>query len=107
MRTKIVIYARGEGELVDEQLAACQELCARRKYRVIALARDRPGELHAWESAQQMLRDGEADRVIVASGSDLPDILESATGGLPGPAEMRQLRQPSRRIRPTRRDGGA
>lgn len=104
-RARVIVYARGEQ--VEEQLDACQQLCARRGYAVVALARDAPGQTRGWDDAQQMLRDDAADRVVVASGSNVPDTLESATGGLPGPAETRHLRSASHRIRPRPRPGGA
>lgn len=102
---RAVIYLRGTRELCEMQLRMCQRLCDERDYTAIGIATDAPGELTAWHDAQRMVRHGDADRVVYASGRLVPDVLESATGELPAYAAYRP--DPgARRIRPTRRRGG-
>lgn len=104
-RYRVVVYA--QGEQVEQQLDACQHLTARRGYMVVALARDVPGSTDGWRDAHRMLDEGRADIIIVASGSNVPATLESATGGLPGPEQVRRYASAQRRVRPRPRPGGA
>lgn len=104
---RVVIYVRGTDRAVVEQLQQCQELCTRRRYQVVGIARDMPGGSTAWEDANGMVRRGAADRIIMASACVVPEHLESATGALPGPGLMRRMAGAHRRIRPIRRDAEA
>lgn len=114
MRDRALIYVRGTDEQIETQLTLAQQVCDRREYKIAAILRDQPGADTAWHDAQRMVRHRQADLIIVASSLVVPDILESATGALPGP---RLVRQPGgagvhratrrRRIRPVPRPGGA
>jgi hypothetical protein len=97
-QTRAVIYARGTDAEIDQQIKQCQELCERRKYLVVAVARDEPDGDTAWWDAQQLHRSGVVDRIVYASSSATPLHLESVTSAwVP--------RQPAdRRPRPIRRD---
>ncbi len=104
MPDRAILYVNDNGEL-QEKLDQCQELCTDRGYEVIAIATEQPGAADAWEGAHAMIRDGDADRIVMASGTEAPDMLESATGSIPGGGRHRRGAQ--RRIRPVRRDGAA
>jgi hypothetical protein len=114
MRTssnRALIYVRGTDPEVEEQLSVASAICQRRGYEIVAVLREQPGEVFKWQDAHRLIRHGKADRVIMASALNAPDILESATGSLPGP----RLRQGGgvhratrrRRIRPVPRPGAA
>lgn len=108
-RVRVVIYLRGTEAEMDEQLLECQALCDRRRYHVVGIARERPGQTSTWEDCARMRREKEVDRVIFASTSVIPAVLESATGTLPGlpdrppapaPAPRREYSPRHRRPRP-------
>lgn len=104
---RALIYARGTDEEIEQQVTEAYALCRKHDQVVVGIVRERPGETRGYHDAHRMLRRGEADLIAVASSAVLPDLLESATGGLNGPW-LRSLvrRAPSRRIRPMRREGG-
>ena len=100
-----------DDDIDEDRLRQSADMCAVRGYAPVAFVRERPGQFVGLEDALAMVRRGEADRIVMASGADLPEVLESATGGLPG----RWLRQITagragsgrhRRTRPKRRGGG-
>lgn len=104
---RVVVYLRGNEQEVAEQLADCEALRRERRYVVVGIARDAPGQSQAWDDATAMVKQGQADRIIMASAGVVPEHLESATGALPGPGFLRKLSAANRRTRPIRRDGGA
>jgi hypothetical protein len=95
MSDRTILYVNSEGQ--QEQLDQCQELCTERGYDVIAVATETTGSTDAWEGAHAMVRDGDADRIVFSSGTSIPDMLESATGSIPGGGIHR--RGPLKRIR--------
>lgn len=106
---RALIYIRGTGPEIDAQLTDALAQCERRGYAVEGVLREQPGATDRWHAAQRMLEAGEADVIVLASARNVPEILESATGTLPGP---RQPRPPAgasrhRRVRPLRRGGAA
>lgn len=109
-RRRALIYARGTEDEIEQQLTEAFELCRRRHQDVVGVVRERPGGTSGYHDAHRMLRRGECDLIAVASTTNLPDLIESATGDLtpfrpplPAPRDPR-----SRRIRPTPRgDAGA
>ncbi len=112
LKNRALIYVRGTDPEIEEQLSIAYQICQGREYEVAGVLREQPGETFKWQDAHRMIRHGRADRIIMASALNAPDILESATGALPGP----RLRQGGgahratrrRRIRPVARpDGGA
>jgi hypothetical protein len=103
MPARVVIYIRGRDSEVAEQLAHCEELRQQRRYTVVGIARDAPGQTSAWDDANAMVKRGQADRIIMASAGVVPEYLESATGALPGPGIPRRVPGAHRRIRPLRR----
>jgi hypothetical protein len=105
MPDRAVMYVTGDDQEVAEQMQQCQDLCIERHQEVVAVARELQGSTDAWEDAHRMVRDGEADRIVMASGAVVPDVLESATGGIPG--SRRHRRPGERRIKFLRRGGGA
>lgn len=112
MRNRALIYIRGTDTEIETQLTNAYQVCQRREYEVTAVLRDEPGGTDGWHAANRMLRHKQADRIIVASTLFVPDLLESATGALPGPrlrpggGVHRATRR--RRIRPVPRvDEGA
>lgn len=106
MSDRTVLYVSGHAEdAVQEQMRQAQQLCTEQGYTVAAVARETPGSTDAWEDAHRMVREGEADRIVVASGAHLPDLLESATGGIPGGHPHR--RGAHRRVRMLWRGAGA
>lgn len=108
MPARVVIYVRGTDREVAEQLAQCEELREKRRYTVAGIARDFPGQTSAWDDANRMVKNGQADRIIMATAGVVPEHLESATGALPGPGWFRKLSDAHQRTRPIRRrDGGA
>jgi hypothetical protein len=105
---KAVIYISGTPEEMLKQLDWCTDLCDRRHYKIVGVARDR-GDGVAWVDAQLLVRSGIADRIIVYSGDLVPaPEVESATGEIPGVPGARD-RRPARyrRIRPIKRNGAA
>lgn len=85
MADRIIIYVSGLTDAdIDEQMLQAQQLCTERGDDVVGVARETPGSAGAWEDAHQMIRDGGADRIVLASGTNAPDLLESATGSIPG-----------------------
>lgn len=107
MPTRVVIYVRGRDSEIAEQLANCEVLREQRRYVVVGIARDAPGQTAAWDDAMAMVKGGRADRVIMSSACVVPEHLESATGALPGPGFPRPSPSRHRRTRLIRRDGGA
>lgn len=110
-RSRALIYVRGTAEEIDQQIDGITAAVERRGYEVAGVVREQPGSTVRWHEANQLVRDGEADLVFVASAANVPDILESATGALPGPLRPRSAagahrKGRRRRIRPTRREGG-
>jgi hypothetical protein len=107
---KAVIYICGTPEEMLKQLDWCTELCDKRHYKIVGVARDR-GDGQAWIDAQILKRSGVADKIVVYSGDLLPSPdFESATGEIPGGASARDPRPARyRRIRKIRRNeaGGA
>ena len=108
-RPRALIYVRGTAEEIDQQLTNLTEACVRRGYEVAGIARDDPGDTRGYHDAHRMLRHGDADLILVSSTTVLPDVLESATGSLPGPRVREIVRRTERRrrIRPIRRVDGA
>lgn len=106
MPTRVVIYVRGREAEIAEQLQQVEALRQERKYLVVGIARDAPGQTAAWDDAMSMVKRGLAERVIMASACVVPEHLESATGALPGPGILRRAHGAHRRIRPLRRRDG-
>jgi hypothetical protein len=104
MPDRAIIYVNGNDGDTQEQQDRCHELCTERGYEVVAIATEQAGSADAWEAAHAMIRDGEADRIVVESGTSVPDLLESATGSIRGGTPRRGG---LRRIRPVRRDAEA
>lgn len=106
MPDRAIVYLSGAHEdAMQEQLAQCEELCRHRGYTIVGVAREEPGSTAAWEDAHEMIYEGEADRVVYASSVCLPDMLESATGGI---APLGEHQRPGQhRVRPVRRGGAA
>lgn len=107
---RALIYARGTAAELEQQIDEAYALCRSRGQVVVGIVRDGPGAARGYHDAHRMLRHGEADLIAVASGAVLPDLLESATGGLPRVRirEVLDQGQRRRRIRLIRReDGGA
>lgn len=112
-RVRVVVYMRDAADhhLDDARLRRTADMCARRGYQPVSVIREGPGETGGLADALRMVCDGKADRIVMASGTELPDVLESDTGSLPGrwvgaPGVRGPDRQ--RRTRPTRRgDAGA
>lgn len=105
---RAVIYTGGNDVApAAAQVEQCSALCDRLGYLVVALAGDAPGGSEAWEAAQQMVRDGTADRVVYAGPVHLPLFLESVSSSWVAsrPAEQRPepVRRGERRIEPVRR----
>jgi hypothetical protein len=106
---RTLIYVRGTDAEIEEQLALAYAACQVRGYTVIGVLRDQPGAVRGWHDANRMLRHGRADRIVVSSATTVPEILESATGALPGfrrrqdAGAHRATRR--RRIRPVPRPG--
>ena len=108
MSDRVVIFVRGTQAEVNQQLEHCQRLCEEHGYVVVAIAEAITGQrdaYSAWEDAHRMVQDGEADRIIVASGVNVP-VLESATGSFPA-VELQHRRPGQRRIRPVARGAEA
>lgn len=110
MRDRALIYLRGTDEQIDSQLGHAYEVCARREYEVTAVLRDQPGAASSWHEANRLIRHREAEHLIVASSLVVPELLESATGALPGPRRLRpgggvHRATRRRRIRPVPRPG--
>lgn len=108
-RSRALIYAAGTPEEIDEQLAALADTCTRRGYDLAGVVRELPGGTRGYHDAHRMLAAGDADVIVFASATVLPDLLESATGSLPGPRVREILRRAEgqRRTRPIRRQRGA
>jgi hypothetical protein len=108
---QVLIYVCGTGAEIDRQLSDAYQVCERRGYHIVAVFRELPGATTRWHEANRMLRHGQADQIIVASVLNVPDLLESATGALPGPRFWQGVARRAtqrRRIRPVPRpDGGA
>jgi hypothetical protein len=110
MLNRALIYLRGTDEEIETQLTLAYQVCKRRDYEVAAVLRDQPDGTESWHAASRMVRHHQADRIILASSLAVPDLLESATGSLPGPRRRaggggvhRATRR--RRIRPVDRPG--
>lgn len=111
-RNRALIYLRGTDDEIEAQLTHASMVCDGRGYEIVGILRDQPGSTNSWHEANRMIRHGKAARLIVSSSLVVPDLLESATGALPGP----RLRQGGgvhrvtkrRRTRPVPRpDAGA
>ena len=83
----------------EARLRRCVDMCAVRGYQPAAVVRERPGEMSGLLDALRMVHAGEADRIVMVSVAELPDVLESATDGLPGHRRSDLHRRP-RRLRP-------
>lgn len=111
-RSRALIYVRGTSEEIDEQIADVTSVCQYRGYEVVGIVREQPGATERWHEANRMLRHDQADLILVASAINIPDVLESATGALPGlrpqqNAGAHRAKRP-RRTRPVPRpDAGA
>jgi len=110
IRSRAIIYVRGTSEEIDEQLAILAEVSTRRSYDIVSIVRDSPSGLQGYHDAHRMLRDDDADLIVIASTTVLPDVLESATGSLSGPRIREAIRREGERQRRTRpirrREGG-
>jgi hypothetical protein len=110
-RSRAIIYVRGTSEEIDQQLTILTETCARRDYDMACIVQDVPDGVRGYHDAHRMLRRGGGDLIVFASTTVLPDVLESATGSLPGPRirEILPRAEGARRTRPIRRwrDAGA
>lgn len=112
-RKRVIVYMRDEAHHIDEdQLRQVADLCAGRGYDPVATVQEEPGQISGLIDALRMVRRGEADRIVMASRDQLPDLIESATGEVPGLAvgelpDGRGRAPRHRRIWPTRRGGGA
>lgn len=91
MPTRLLIYARGTTEEITDQQDGCLSRVAPGEV-VVSVATDPPGGSSGWLSANAMLARGEVDRILMASRSVIPDVVESLTQQLPG-------RRPRRRHR--------
>jgi hypothetical protein len=96
----------------DDRLRQSADMCARRGWEPVSFVREEPGKTAGLADALRMVRDGVADRIVMLSAAELPDVLESDTGSLPGQQVMELIygsarRTARRRIRPTQRGGGA
>lgn len=105
---RALIYVRGTDEEIQAQLARAYAGCESSGHHVVAVMREQPDQVSAWLDAHRMLHAGEVDLVFVASGAVVPDVLESATGGIPGRTARPAGRLPAshRRTRPVQRGGG-
>lgn len=103
-RARAIIYARGTLAELAEQDAWCFAHIAEHRYELVGVAHDGPGESDAWDDAQRMIRQGEADKLVISSGAKTPDYVESVTGSLNDEPAKRPA---DRRVRPVRRGGGA
>lgn len=88
---RLLIYARGSIEEIADQQAECMSRVAATEV-VVSLASDPPDGSSGWMSANAMLARGEVDRILMASRSVIPNVVESLTQQLPG-------RRPRRRFR--------
>jgi hypothetical protein len=80
----VVIYARGNEHEVEEQQERCRTTAEYNAEQVVGLATDTPFTMTGWESANQMVRDGDADKVLVSSRMVIPRLVESVTGQFKG-----------------------
>jgi len=101
-----IIYGRGTTAQLEEQDLKCMQYVAEHRYTLVFIAHDTPGERTAWDTAQQMVRDGKARVIVVASVSLMPHHLESVTGTLP-PRAVERVREATRRTRLVPRPDGA
>lgn len=102
MAVRVVIYAAGTENAINDQLLQCLRFAEHRRYMLVAIARDGPGASTGWHDAQTMIAAGTADRIVYASSSVTPPYLESVTSAWSAvnrPADLRP--------RPVRRDGAA
>lgn len=108
---RVVVYlgdTTAADHLDEARLQRSADICARRGWQPAAIIREEPGETTGLTDALRMVRDGEADRIVMASGAELPDVLESDTGSI-GPWVRARAGGTDRytglhrRIRPTRR----
>lgn len=97
-KTLAIIYARGSDAELEEQDLTCMAFLAERGYTIVYIAHDAPGQRAAWDTAQQMLRTGKANRIIFTSVQVIPCDLESVTGTLPSPFTG-HIREATRRTR--------
>jgi hypothetical protein len=88
--SRVLIYARGTPDEISAQQAACLEQLV--NHEIVSLAFDGPDGASGWISANAMLADGEVDRIMLASRSVIPHVIDSVTQRLPS-------RRP-RRLRP-------
>lgn len=113
MSDRALIYVRGTAEEINTQLDLAYRQCRTRGYEVAAVLRDQPGSTDGWHAANRLIRHQKAEHLIVASSLLVPDLLESATGSLPGPLRLRpgggvHRATRRRRIKPVpRADAGA
>lgn len=109
---RTIIYVRGTDQEIEDQLNDAYAGCQRAGHCVVGVMREQPGGTEVWHDAQRLLRHGKIDLVYVSSGTAVPGLLESATGGIPGTDLLRGIaagvRRSARRrrIRPMRRGGG-
>jgi len=103
-RPRVLIYVRGLSEERDEQADQCARYIEERSYRLVGVASDEPPFRDGWVDAEQMLNAGEVDRIILVSAANIPEDLESVTGGLPAGQFTRPAEQ---RVKPVRRGGEA
>ncbi|GAA0739199.1 hypothetical protein Drose_04010 [Dactylosporangium roseum] len=77
---RLVMYARGTAEEIETQRAACVEITeGLAEYEIAATAADPPDGSDGWISANAMVSNGEVDRILIASRSVIPNIIESVT----------------------------
>lgn len=103
-QTRVIIYGRGTAADLAEQDEWCYGQVAEHHYQLVGVAHDGPDESSAWDDARRMVKEGEADRILMSSATKIPPFIETVTG-----STGRAVKRPGeRRIRPVRRrDGGA
>lgn len=89
---RVLIYARGLPEEIADQQTECMTRVAPGEV-VVSVASDPPDGSSGWISANQMLAQGEVDRILMASRSVIPDVVESLTQQLPGRRPLRRHRR--------------
>lgn len=80
MARRLVLYARGTKEQIEDQQVACRATAETAGVEVAALATDDPDSRTGWADANALVDAGRADGILVASRAVIPDVIESVTG---------------------------
>lgn len=91
MSRRLVVYARGTKDEIDRQQDACRARAEEAGVEVAALATDEPSTRTGWNDANNMVAEGTADGILVASRSVIPDVVESVTGVIRGGRRPRRI----------------